>query len=208
MWAPIILLDWCFWTDKNISYLPQPSQSPTWPLGLVWTTRHTRLWGSDSGWWCSGFISRLHLDVGCEIVPWLPEETGACAGGHEPLPPEDPQHRLWGALLPPDVWGSSWLRQEDGGWLHVWPCPAFSSSLWLCNVRQRVIEIIFLVCSHQDSSSDIWIWSWLYQQIESPFLNAQELPDTSNYWIVSARWFGSSFISLFDVFRSISGLPW
>lgn len=102
----------------------------------------------------------LLSDVGCEAVPWMPEETGACAGRHKHLPPEDPQHCLWGPLLPPDVWGSSWICQEDGGWLHVWLCSVFGSSLWLCSVRQCVIEVIFLVCSHQNESAGIQILIW------------------------------------------------
>lgn len=63
---------------------------------LVW-----QLWGQR----CSDlpFVSLLSPGAGREAVPRVPEETGACAGRHEHLPPKDPQHCLRGALLPPDV---------------------------------------------------------------------------------------------------------
>lgn len=127
----------------------------------------------------SPFLSLLPPHSGCEAVPWLPEETGACAGGHEHLPAEDPQHCLWGALLPPDVWGSSWLCQEDGGWLPVSLCPTSGCCLCSCHVKQCVPGIILLVFSHEGSGGEIHIGAFLYHQTErDPFLNAQGLPNT------------------------------
>lgn len=162
---------------------------------LVW-----QLWGQS----CSDFpfLCLLPPGAGCEAVPWVSEETGACAGGHQHLPPEDPQHCLRGALLPPDVWGSSWLRQEDGGRLPVCLCSVLGSSLWLFNVRQCVIGIIFLVFS----LVCIQIGAWLYHQTLPKCTRAPKHLDVLNCNQQMA-WVPLSLTSLFCL-RSVSGLPW
>lgn len=57
--------------------------------------------------------------------------------------------------------------------------PYSGSSLCWCHVKQRVTEIISLVCSHQGSAGEIHMGTFLYHQMErDPFLNAQELLNT------------------------------